>query len=263
MQTSRTPDGSAGDANYGKIGPGYTNYRQPEPRIAEQILAALGNAKSILNIGAGAGSYEPTDRQVTAVEPSAAMRAQRPAHLSQAIDAYAESLPFEGGQFEAAMGTFTVHQWKGLEAGLKELRRVTRGPILFLTCDPDRVEKFWLNVYAPLVLSTEARRYPSPAKIAEILGGHTEVQSVPIPFACLDGFNEAYYGRPEMLLDPGARQANSAWSFVDETTRETYVENLRTALSNGAWDAQFGHLRRQAECEGSLILIVNQPATHD
>src|SRR6478735_5233918 len=167
--TGRHADGSAGDANYGTIGKSYVNYRQPEPRIAAAIDAALGDALTVLNVGAGAGSYEPVDRAVTAVEPSASMRAQRPAHLSSAIDAVAENLPFPDKHFDAAMATFTIHQWSDLGAGLSEMRRVTRGPVVILTCDPDEVQAFWLNDYAPDVLSTEARRYPSMAAIRECL----------------------------------------------------------------------------------------------
>jgi ubiquinone/menaquinone biosynthesis C-methylase UbiE len=141
----RRHDGSAGDADYGSIGRGYTSYRQPDPRIQAHIDRALGSARTVLNAGAGAGSYEPLDRAVTAVEPSASMRAQRPPHLCVAIDAIAEALPFASEQFDASMATFTVHQWADLERGLAEMRRVTRGPVILLTCDPARVQDFWLN----------------------------------------------------------------------------------------------------------------------
>ncbi len=123
--TDRTSDGSAGDADYGVIGLGYALYRRPEPAIAAIIHRALGDARTVLNVGAGAGSYEPRDRDVVAVEPSAAMRAQRPAHLAPAIDARAEHLPFADKSFDAAMASSTVHQWARLEDGLKEMRRVT------------------------------------------------------------------------------------------------------------------------------------------
>jgi hypothetical protein len=253
---ARHTDGSAGDANYGVIGTGYANYRQPDPRIAAMILDALGDARTILNVGAGAGSYEPSDRNVVAVEPSASMRAQRPAHLAVAIDAVAEKLPFPDGHFDASMATFTVHQWADLSAGLAEMRRVTRGPVAILTCDPDEVERFWLNDYAPLVLATEARRYPSMAAITAVLGGVRNVLPVPIPLDCKDGFNEAYYGRPERLLEPVARSACSAWSFVDAATADAYVAHLRADLTDGTWDRKHGHLRTQPELDGSLRLVV-------
>jgi hypothetical protein len=252
----RRLDGSAGDANYGVIGEGYTSYRQPEPRIAAVITRALGDARSVLNVGAGAGSYEPLDRLVTAVEPSASMRAQRPPHLPAAIDATAERLPFPDRRFDASMATFTVHQWTNLGAGLGEMRRVTRGPVIVLTCDPDDLDRFWLNAYAPEVIATEARRYPPMASIAAALGGETTVQSVPIPLTCTDGFGEAYYGRPERLLEPGARLACSAWSFVDASVLDRFVETLSRDLSAGTWDAKYGHLRSQPEFAGSLKLVV-------
>ncbi|MEU4347712.1 methyltransferase domain-containing protein [Streptomyces sp. NPDC023838] len=255
----RRTDGSAGDADYGTIGVGYADYRRPEPRIEEFISQALGDARTVLNVGAGAGSYESTAREVTPVEPSASMRAQRPAHLPPAIDAVAENLPFDDDAFDAAMTTFSVHQWSGVRAGLREMRRVTRGPVAVLTCDPDRVRDFWLHAYAPEVLDTEARRYPAIADVADALGGGVTVRPVPIPVDCTDGFNEAYYARPEMLLDPGARQACSAWSFVDEAARERFARDLRRDLDSGAWDARFGALRRQAFYEGSLVLVRSVP----
>jgi hypothetical protein len=254
--TGRWPDGSAGDADYGTIGGGYAAYRQAEPAIAARILEALGRARTILNVGAGAGSYEPLDRAVSAVEPSAAMRAQRPAHLAPALDAVAEHLPFADGAFEASMATYTVHQWQDLEAGLRELRRVTAGPVVILTCDPDLVQNFWLSLYAPGVLAAEALRYPSLDRLRAGLGGDVAVSPVPIPLMCRDGFNEAYYGRPEKLLERGARLACSAWSFVGAAVSETYVAHLRRDLASGAWDRQFGHLRRQPAYDGALRLLV-------
>jgi SAM-dependent methyltransferase len=257
--TERKADGSAGDADYGSIGRGYASFRQPEPAIAALIAEALGDARTVLNVGAGAGSYEPTDRNVTPVEPSASMRAQRPTHLAAAIDAVAERLPFPDGHFDAAMTTFSVHQWTRLEDGLREMRRVARGPVVVLSCDPDLVQRFWLNDYAPDVLAAEARRYPALDRMATVLGGTTEIVPVPIPLMCRDGFNEAYYGRPERLLEPAARLACSAWSFVSEDTAAGYVKHLRGDLASGAWDRKHGHLRAAPEFDGSLRLIVARP----
>jgi hypothetical protein len=258
MITDRHDDGSAGDANYGAIGPGYTKFRQPEPTIEAMIHAALGDAGKVLSVGAGAGSYEPIDRDVTPVEPSEAMRAQRPGHLNKAVDAVAEKLPFPDKHFDAAMATFTVHQWPDLKAGLSELVRVTRGPVLILSCDPDLVQSFWLNEYAPLVLSTEAGRYPSMPAVTKALGGAVDILPVPIALNCRDGFNEAYYGRPEMLLHSGARKANSAWSFVEAATADQYVFHLGDDIETGVWDRKYGHLRTQAAFDGSLRLVVKR-----
>jgi ubiquinone/menaquinone biosynthesis C-methylase UbiE len=140
--SSKHDDGSAGDADYGLIGEGYAQYRRPDPRIAAMIGRELAGARTVLNVGAGAGSYEPFDRWVTAVEPSASMRAQRPSYLAVAIDAVAEYLPFEENRFDASMATFTVHQWPDLKAGLTEMHRVTRDTVLILTCDPDELDAF-------------------------------------------------------------------------------------------------------------------------
>lgn len=253
---TRHRDGSAGDANYGRIGAGYANYRQPEPQIAALIRRALGDAKTVLNVGAGAGSYEPRDLAVTAVEPSASMRAQRPAHLPVAVDAQAEHLPFADASFDAAMATFTVHQWADLGAGLREMRRVTRGPVVVMSCAPDELDRFWLNDYAPEAIEVEAGRFPRIDEIASHLGRRVEVWPVPIPLTCSDGFGEAYYGRPERLLDPGARQACSAWSFVAPEVVERFVSSLLRDLESGEWDRRQGHLRQQPSFEGSLKLIV-------
>jgi SAM-dependent methyltransferase len=134
----RFADGSAGDADYAAIGALYSKYRQPELSIAIRVCEALGEAQSVLNVGAGAGSYEPTGKLVTAVERSASMRARRPAHLSRALDAVAQHLPFQSGTFDASMATFTIHQWPDVVAGLKEMRRVTRGPIVLSELRPER-----------------------------------------------------------------------------------------------------------------------------
>jgi SAM-dependent methyltransferase len=250
-------DGSAGDADYGAIGRGYSRYRQPEPSIAKAIWRALGDARTVLNVGAGAGSYEPVDRIVTAVEPSAAMRAQRPAALPAAIDASAEALPFADDSFDAAMATFTVHQWRDLERGLAELRRVMRGPIAILSADPTALDRFWLNDYAPEVIATEAARYPHIERLVDALGG-AAVWPVPIPFDCRDGFNEAYYGRPERLLDAGARLACSGWSFVAAGVVDRFVSDLSRDLASGEWDRRYGHFRRMASFDGPLTLVVSQ-----
>ncbi|WP_372344106.1 class I SAM-dependent methyltransferase [Streptomyces sp. KL116D] len=254
----RTHDGSAGAVDPGTLGAGrsgHSPFRRPDARIARVIARALGDADTVLNVGAGTGSYEDPAHTVTAVEPSLAMRARRPARLSTAIDAVAESLPFDDGRFDASMALFSVHQWSDPAAGLREMRRVTRGPVVVLTCDPTLVRDFWLYDYAPDVLDTEARRHPHLATLTGALGGTVTVEPVPVPLDCTDGFNEAYYGRPEMLLDPAARQACSAWSFIDDRARQEFDVSLRRALGSGAWDEAFGHLRCRPTYLGSLVLL--------
>jgi SAM-dependent methyltransferase len=255
----RHQDGSAGDANYGVIGTNYARYRQPDPFIANFILQALGDASTVLNVGAGAGSYEPRDRAITAIEPSASMRAQRPVDLPTAIDATAEKLPFPDKAFDASMATFTVHQWSDLKAGLAEMRRVTKGPVLILSCDPNELQKSWLYDYAPEMIAVEASRYPALQTLSQFLDGSVDIVSVPIPLQCTDGFGEGYYGRPERLLEPGARLANSAWSFVDRSIGDRFVVELGRDLADGTWDRRFGHLRTQPFFDGSLRLIIGRP----
>jgi hypothetical protein len=162
---------TAGDFDYDAGGGGYAAARRTDPRIAALVHAALGPARSVLNVGAGAGSYEPEDRAVTAVEPSASMRAQRPAHLGPAIDATAEHLPFAQASFDAAMAMVTVHQWADPDQGLRELRRVSRGPVVVLTFDGDALDLLWLADYVPELISAERRRYPAIRHIREVLGG--------------------------------------------------------------------------------------------
>ena len=260
MSSARYKDGSAGDVDYSEIGGSYGRFRQPEPIIAAQILGALGDAKTVLNVGAGTGSYEPTDREVTAVEPSASMRAQRPANLSAAIDAVAEDLPFAAASFDASMAIVTLHQWSDLEKGLSEMRRVTRGPVVLLVCDPALMKDYWLNDYIPEVRAIEAARFPSVRRIATALGGRVEVESVQVPLRCRDGFNEAYYGRPEAFLDHEARLACSSWSFVPTSAVERFIEHLSSDLASGRWDKKYGHLRTQPFYDGPLRLIVGKPA---
>ncbi len=188
------------------------------------------------------------------------MRAQRPASLPAAVAATAENLPFPDGAFEAAMTTFSVHQWGDLRAGLRELRRVTRGPVVILTCDPQQLHRFWLTSYAPEVIETEARRYPAIQTLACALGGGPVVTTaVPVPLDCTDGFSEAYYGRPEALLDPDARLSNSAWSFVSTEVHDRFTRDLSRDLADGTWDRRYGHLRTQPALDGSLILVTSRP----
>jgi hypothetical protein len=250
---------AAGDFDYERGGAGYARQRRTDPAIASFVHAALGDAGTVLNVGAGAGSYEPTDREVVAVEPSAAMRAQRPPDRP-AIDATAEALPFPDGSFDAAMATVTIHQWGNLDQGLREMRRVARGPVVILTFDGDVLAHFWLAEYAPEVIAVERRRYPAIAHVRTVLGGSSEVIDVPLPIDCLDGFGEAFYARPEAFLDDAVRRSQSGWGFVDDAAVERSVEHLRRDLDSGEWDRRHGTLREQREYAGSVRLIVARPA---
>lgn len=249
----------AGDFDYETHGSGYAVQRRTDPRIAAYVHNALGDARPVINVGAGAGSYEPTDRQVTPVEPSASMRSQRPDHLAAAVDAVAEKLPFPDDGFDAAMATVTIHQWSDTDAGLRELRRVSRGPVVILTFDGDALDLLWLAEYAPELIAAERRRYPDIEHVRHVLGGTTTVTTIPIPIDCIDGFTEAYYARPERFLDPLVRKSQSAWGFVDQAATDRAVERLRTDLADGEWDRRHGHLRRQPHFLGSLRLITALP----
>jgi hypothetical protein len=248
-----------GDFDYERHGGGYAVHRRTDPRIARYVHAALGEARTVVNVGAGAGSYEPQDRIVTAVEPSAAMRSQRPASLAPAVDAVAEHLPFPADAFDAAMATVTVHQWADGDRGLREMRRVSCGPVMVLTFDGDALDEFWLADYVPELMVAERRRYPTVDRIREVLGGVTDVISVPVPIDCLDGFTEAYYARPEELLRPEVRRSQSAWGFVDTYVADGAVARLQADLASGEWDARYGALRTQPEFVGSLRLLISSP----
>ncbi len=246
----------AGDFDYERGGAGYATLRRTDPRIAAYVHAALGDAETVVNVGAGSGSYEPEDRYVVAVEPSAQMRAQR---RTPAVIGVAETLPFDDDSFDAAMAMATIHQWPDLERGLRELRRVARGPVVILTWDGPTIPEFWLGEYVPELLAAESRRVPAVADVAAILGRLTDT-ALPIPIDCTDGFIEAYYARPAALLDPEVRARQSAWSFADAGAVERGLQRLNDALESGGWDARHGHLRTQPFYTGALRLLQVDPA---
>jgi hypothetical protein len=247
---------STGDFDYDAHGQFYSRQRRADPRIAALVHAALGPARTVLNVGAGAGSYEPEDRHVIAIEPSPAMRAQRPPHLSPAIHGIAENLPLDDRSVDAAMATLTVHHWGSLVAGLAELVRVTRGPIVVLTFDGEVMDRLWLGDYAPELFAVERRRYPAIAQIAAGLGGNCAVHPVQVALDCTDGFTDAFYGRPEGFLDPAVRKSQSAWGFLAPGVEDRIVARLAADLASGAWDARYGHLRTQPWFDGAVRLIV-------
>jgi SAM-dependent methyltransferase len=205
----------------------------------------------------GTGSYKPAASTVVAVEPSESMIVQRAAHLSPAIRAVADALPLADDAVDASMATLTVHQWPDPVAGLLEMRRVTAGPIVILTFDPEALDRLWLADYAPDLVAIEARRYPPIAALVEVLGGDATVHPVAIPFDYPDGFTEAFYGRPEAFLDPSVRRSQSAWSFLDHGAEQRVVEALAGDLASGRWDDRHGHLRTQPRLDGAVRLVVS------
>jgi hypothetical protein len=246
--------------DYDRLGHGYSGHRQTDPHIEAQVHAALGDARTVLNVGAGAGSYEPSDRYVVSVEPSSVMRAQRAKNgKTPAVIGMADALPFDDGAFEASMALYTVHHWPNMQRGLLELRRVTLGPVVVMTSDPEVLAEFWNVHYFPEVVAAETRRYPSIAFLKAVLGNRVEVKEVEIPFNCVDGFQEAFYGRPEAFLNKEVRAAQSAWGFVPEELHQGIVQRLAKDLWSGDWDKRFGHFRTQPHFIGSLRLVVGYP----
>jgi hypothetical protein len=240
--------------DYDRHGAGYTTTRRTEPRIAALVHAALGDARTVANVGAGAGSYEPDDRHVIAFEPSAAMRAQRPPGRVPAIAARAEALPLDDDAVDAAMAMITIHHWDQ-PRGLAELRRISRGPVVILTFDTVALEDAWLFEYLPEALADDQERFGPLEDVVAALGG-ARVDPVPIPFDCADGFVEAFYGRPEAFLDPAVRRGQSVWPRLPPGVEERAVAALSADLASGAWDARHGHLREAPEYVGALRLVV-------
>ena len=248
--------------DYERHGQGYARNRRADPRIEARIHAALGDARTVLNVGAGSGSYEPTDREVLAVEPSATMRAQRPPDAAPAINARAEALPFADDTFDAAMACVTIHHWQPPEAGLRELRRVARGPVVVFTFELDCLPAWQLDFFAEAV-ALEQPRFPQIAAVERVLGGRTRVERIPTPADCADGFFEAFWSRPELLLDPEIRASQSVWALLPPGAEERIVTRLRAALESGAWDAEHGDLRGQESFDGALRLVVSEPVDLD
>jgi len=241
---------------YDTIGTTYTVTRRTEPRIAAKFWAALGDGRTVLNVGAGTGSYEPPDRDVTAVEPSSIMRAQRPPGAAPCVAAVAESLPFEDQSFDAAMAFSTIHHWPDPMAGLREMRRVARRVVVF-TCDSTDAQwrrRFWLaRDYLPEVAELTAGR-PSLAELATAIDARTE--PVLVPWDCADGFFEAYWRRPEAYLDENVRRGVSVWSRVGPEAEQRAVRNLRDDLDSGRWAERNGDLMALDAAELGLRILV-------
>jgi len=217
---------------YDTIGATYSVTRRTEPRIAAQVWAALGDARTVLNVGAGTGSYEPPDRDVTAVEPSAVMRAQRPAGAAPCVAAAAESLPFEDQSFDAAMAFATIDHWQDPLAGLREMRRVARRVVVF-TKDFSDPDLFWMNRdYLPEFADLLIGR-PSLTDLARAIGARAE--PVLIPWDCADGFYDACWRRPAVYLDEHVRRGMSIWARVGRDAEQRAVRRLGDDLASGRW----------------------------
>ncbi len=240
-------------ALYDSIGINYAELRKPDPRIAKTIEQALGAAKVILNVGAGTGSYEPADRQLVAVEPSLEMIRQRRPSAARAIRATADELPFEDGRFEAAMAILTVHHWPDKEAGLREMRRVTRGPIVLLTFDPSH--RPWLTDYLPQLATLDETHSPQMSDYARWLG-NVRISPLLVPHDCTDGFLYAYWRRPSAYLD--ARIRSGSWSFrAIGDTAEAGLSKLARDLDTGEWQRRYSELLAREDYDAGYRLVIS------
>jgi SAM-dependent methyltransferase len=242
-------------ARYDAIGRTYTATRQTDPRIAARIWAALGAARTVVNVGAGTGNYEPPDRDVTAVEPSAVMIAQRPPDAAPAVQAAAEALPFAGSSFDAAMAVLTLHHWDDWRSGCAELRRVARERVVVFSWDPSYVGRMWLGPeYFPEFADEDVRDFPSLAEQAGALDARVEV--VPIPWDCRDGFFSAFWRRPDAYLRPEVRAGISVLAKRTDAELADGLARLRSDVSSGAWARRHADLLERDELDLGYRLLV-------
>jgi SAM-dependent methyltransferase len=245
----------SGAPAYDRVGLNYADYRRADPRLAARIWAALGDARSVVNVGAGSGSYEPRDRETIAVEPSPVMIAQRPAGAAPAIEGVAEDLPLEDKSVDAAMGVLTIHHWDDLGAGLAEMRRVARHRIVLFTIDAVKNSEIWtLSEYFPAAARAEREKMPSMERLEELLPAAT-IEPVPAPSRCRDEFTSALWDKPELFLEPDVLRASSLWHSLPAAEIELGQERLRADLESGLWDEKHGHLRTLPELDIGLRLV--------
>jgi SAM-dependent methyltransferase len=238
---------------YDAIGRGYRRHRRADPRIARQIAQALDAAGAVVNVGAGAGSYEPRDRFVVGVDPSLTMLRQRPRKAAPAVQASAAALPFEDASFDASLAILTLHHWPDWRRGLREMRRAARRRVVLLTWGPS-ADGFWLvNEYFPELLAIDRRIFPSLEATGRELGRLT-VRPVPIPYDCVDGFLGAYWRRPAAYLDPSVRSAISTFNRLTDV--EDGLDRLRADLRTGAWHRRHGALLERDSVDLGYRLIV-------
>lgn len=238
---------------YDDIGAGYRNYRQPDPRLAVAILQALGPARTIVNVGAGTGSYEPGDRHVVAVEPSLQMIRQRPPGSAQVLQASAMELPFRNASFDAALAVLTIHHWSDRERGLGELTRVARDRVVIMTWDPSHAGFWLIDDYFPDIIAIDRPIFPTLAELSHALGP-LEIATLLVPHDCRDGFLGAYWRRPHAYLDPQVRGAISAFSKISNV--DSCLAHLRQDLEDGTWARRHSHLFDEQELDLGYRLIM-------
>jgi SAM-dependent methyltransferase len=241
---------------YDRIGTTYTTTRAPDARIEAAIRTALGDAQTVANVGAGTGAYEPTDRDVIAIEPSRTMIAKRAPGAAPVVEGVAEALPLDDQSVDAAMAVSTLHHWADVPRGLAELRRIARKRVVIFTWDRAYAGRFWLpRDYVPELDAWTVGRLPSPADISKVLGP-VERRPVPIPRDCQDGFLRAFWARPEAYLDERVRRNISQFNLVDDAAVERGIELLASDLGDGAWDERNGLLRELDELDLGYVLLV-------
>lgn len=245
-------------ARYDAIGGGYARTRREDPELARRILEALGDARTVVNVGAGAGSYEPRDRHVVAIEPSDVMAAQRPPELAPAIRATAGALPLRDASVDAAMSILSLHHWDTeREAGVRELRRVARGPVVIVGYDARVSREMWLmRDYVPEVAELDDHIFPLPEQVIGWLGGEARMEPVPIPRDTPDWHLGSFWAHPERVLDPEARAGTSGFARMPEEVVQRVVAAVGRDLESGAWDERNGHLRDLDELDVGMRLIV-------
>jgi SAM-dependent methyltransferase len=240
---------------YERIGVGYAERRRPDARIRRHIDEALGDARTVVNVGAGAGSYEPADRDVVAVEPTWTMLQQRPRDAGPAVRARAEALPFPDRSFDAALAVLTIHHWTNLDAGLAELRRVAPRQVI-LSFDISRQRELWLvRDYIPACADLEEARARTMEQTLASLDA-PRVTPVPVPADCIDGFCGAYWRRPEAYLDPGVRQSISSLAQLPPEDLEPGLALLAEDLASGRWHERNADLLDRDELDLGYCLIV-------
>jgi SAM-dependent methyltransferase len=246
---------------YDRIGTGYALTRREDPRLRARIADALGDARSVVNVGAGTGSYEPDDRHVIAIEPSDVMAAQRPSTRAPAIRASADALPLRDRSVDAALAVLTVHHWdEGREQGVRELRRVARGPVVIVTIDAEVSGRMWLMAdYLPEVGALDRRICPSLETLGAWLGGRTRVDVFPVARDTPDWTLMSFWAHPERVLDRAARNATSGFARMPAEVVDRVVSDVQRDLRDGTWDRRHGHLRKLEEYDAGLRVLVNTP----